>query len=72
MDGGNVHVAIKKQRKNEIRLDMRKEKSIRKRMVKGFENIGNIPALQMSGRSSRIYRILRGFQHGSLLYRVGV
>jgi len=32
-NGGNVHVAIKKQRKNEIRLDMRKEKSIRKNVA---------------------------------------
>ena len=70
-NGGNIHAAIKKQRKNEIRLTRKKEESIRKRVVKGFENIGNIPVLQMSGRSSRIYLILRGIQHGSLLYRVG-
>jgi hypothetical protein len=37
--------------------------------MKSFENLGNIPILQMSGRSSRTYLTLRAIQHGGLPYR---
>jgi len=68
-NGGNIHAALKKPRSNEIRLTKKKEESIRKWMVKSFEKIGNIPVIQMSGRTNRTYLTLRGIQHGSLLYR---
>ena len=68
-NGGNVHTGLKQKRINKQRLTKKNEESIRKRMVKSFEDIGNIPLLQMSGRSSRTYMTLKGIQHGSLLYR---
>jgi hypothetical protein len=68
-NGGNIHEALKKENKNETSFTKRKEESIRKWMVKSFENLGNIPILQMSGRSSRTYLTLRAIQHGGLPYR---
>jgi len=70
-NGGNVYEALKKLRKDSedrLCLSKKKEGRIRKRIAKGFESIGNIPALQMSGKTSRTYLILRALQHGSLLY----
>ncbi len=68
-NGGNIHTVLKQQRRNERRLTKKKEESIRNRMAKSFEDLGNIPVLQMSGRSSRTYMTLRAIQHGNLLYR---
>jgi hypothetical protein len=68
-NGGNIHAALKKKCKNESSFTMKKEENIRECMVKSFENLGNIPILQMSGRSSRTYLTLRAIQHGGLLYR---
>lgn len=68
-NGGNIYTALKRQRKIEPIMTKKKEESIRKWMVKSFENLGNIPILQMSGRSSRTYLTLRAIQHGGLLYR---
>gem|GEM_PF-2745900 len=68
-NGSNIHAALKKQSKNESNFAKKKEEIIRKWIVKGFENIGNIHILQMSGRSNRTYLTLRAIQHGSLIYR---
>ncbi|NLM19106.1 MAG: ISLre2 family transposase [Clostridiaceae bacterium] len=67
-NGGNIYTALKRQQKIEPIMTKKKEESIRKWMVKSFENLGNIPILQMSGRSSRTYLTLRAIQHGGLLY----
>lgn len=67
-NGGNLYAALKKTHDNEPRIPEKTVKNIRKRVMKSFENIGNIPVLQMAGRTSRAYLIIRGIQHGSLMY----
>ncbi|HHW21475.1 MAG TPA: ISLre2 family transposase [Clostridiaceae bacterium] len=67
-NGGDVNKTLKKPFENKLRLPKRTVSNIRKRVMKGFENIGNIPVLRMCGRTSRTYLTLRGIQHGSLLY----
>ena len=67
-NGGNLYAALKKTHDNEPRIPEKTVKNIRKRVMKSFENIGNIPVLQMAGRTSRAYLVIRGIQHGSLIY----
>lgn len=66
-NGGNIHTALKKHYESKLKLPKRTVHNIRKRAMKSFENIGNIPVLQMSGRTSRTYLTIRGIQRGSLL-----
>jgi hypothetical protein len=67
-NGGNLYAALKKTHDNEPGIPRKTVNSIRRRVMKSFENIGNIPVLQMAGRTSRAYLIIRGIQHGSLMY----
>jgi hypothetical protein len=67
-NGGNLYAALKKTHDNEPRIPKKTVNSIRRRVMKSFENIGNIPVLQMAGRTSRAYLVIRGIQRGNLMY----
>ena len=67
-NGGNIYAALKKTHDNEPRIPRKTVNSIRRRVMKSFENIGNIPVLQMAGRTSRAYLVIRGIQRGNLMY----
>ncbi len=67
-NGGNLYAALKKTHDNEPRIPKKTVNSIRRRVMKSLENIGNIPVLQMAGRTSRAYLVIRGIQRGNLMY----